>query len=1026
MPAHVKRQRTVENTLPSQMLALEPRYLFDAAVVTTVAEVTSETVTPPPATTAVEPADLLVDGQVFSVFENTPAGTELSEVTGGVPGDGVIDTTPETGTLTWSKTGGGTGASAFTIMADGKIQVLDPSLLNHEVTPGYTLEVRAVDEFGGEDTTLIDITVLDANDPPTVTGDVPNQNVLAGNTLSVDVESETGAIDEDGDPLSYELFEPPAGASIDQDGIFIWNTSPGQDGTTTITVLISNDFNPGLANTVTFDVTVDPVLINISDATTVEEGNALQYTVSLDGAAPAATADVASDSLYGVSLNGYYNGIPGSSSLYVIDEVTGAGTLIGDIGYAVNSIAFDPTTGLMYGSTTSWSGTFNGLLQIDPSTGAARVIGAFGDSFWSILGLSFNSSGELFGWHDPDADDPVIIDKATGAATTIGEAGISTGGQVLAFDNSDALTLVQSSSQYDINLITGAAAFTKGLGFDPGSGGADIHNTTGDLWAPASNGRTQDSFIRVTDLAANTYTDIDTDVEYLNALAFGGTGDFLPTFPTVTADLTMVTFSGTATAGTDYEQVFYSDAALTNPITSVTLGGVNPDSMDIYVKTYDNDPPFNEADEKVIITLPSDAITNAIPGDTSPPGAAIISAIPSGISAEGTITDSTLPTIGISDATPVEEGNALHYTVSLNGDTEVAVTTGLGFGAGTTATAGTDYEQAFYSDAALTNPVTSVTLGDGNPTSVEVYVKTFNNDPLYNEANENVEVVLTGVTNATGGDTAAGGTITDSTLPTIDISDATPVEEGNALHYTVSLNGDTGVAVTAGLGFGAGTTATGGTTDNGTNDYQTTFYSNALLTTPITSVTLGGGNPTSIDVFVKTFDNDPPYSEGNETVEVALTSIANAINGNTTADGTVTDGTPQPPPPPTVNDATVILSEESSVEPGDEGGDESGDEEGDDGGDEVGEEGGEPGAPGDGGPVEGDGVTQEDVAEIEAEVEALIDKGDFSETTEGPAAGKPDSQQPQTRAEEVAQIMSIMSKAISLVSCNRDLPNGPL
>ena len=42
MPAHVKRQHTVENRLPSQMLALEPRYLFDAAVVTTVAEVVTE------------------------------------------------------------------------------------------------------------------------------------------------------------------------------------------------------------------------------------------------------------------------------------------------------------------------------------------------------------------------------------------------------------------------------------------------------------------------------------------------------------------------------------------------------------------------------------------------------------------------------------------------------------------------------------------------------------------------------------------------------------------------------------------------------------------------------------------------------------------------------------------------------------------------------------------------------------------------------------------------------------------------
>ena len=237
------------------------------------------------------------------------------------------------------------------------------------------------------------------------------------------------------------------------------------------------------------------------------------------------------DSLYGVSLanlegNAHSRSNPGPSSLYVIDEATGAGTLIGDIGYAVNSIAFDPTAGLMYGATTSWSGDFNGLLLINLSTGAATEIGAFGAGFTSILGLSFNSSGELIGWHDPDADDPVRIDKATGAATTLGP-GTGTAQQVLAFDNSDKLILAQGSSVYEINTITGVATLTETLHFDPGHGGADINNITGDLWASATKGRTQDSIIRVTNLATDTFTDIDTDVEYLNALAFSG-ASFLP------------------------------------------------------------------------------------------------------------------------------------------------------------------------------------------------------------------------------------------------------------------------------------------------------------------------------------------------------------------------------------------------------------------------------------------------------------------------------------------------------------------
>ena len=223
--------------------------------------------------------------------------------------------------------------------------------------------------------------------------------------------------------------------------------------------------------------------------------------------------------LYGVSLNGHTKRSPGPSSLYTVDPISGAGTLIGDLGYAVNSIAADPTTGIMYGATTSWGGSFNGLLQIDLTTGAATEIGAFGGSFWSILGLTFNSSGELFGWHDPSADDPVRINIMTGEATTLGP-GFNTDRKVLAFDNSDNLTLVQFKRVYDINQTTGVATITSILDFDPGSGGADFDPTTGLLWAASTDGRTEDSWIRVTDIAGNNFTDINTDITYLHALTF--------------------------------------------------------------------------------------------------------------------------------------------------------------------------------------------------------------------------------------------------------------------------------------------------------------------------------------------------------------------------------------------------------------------------------------------------------------------------------------------------------------------------
>lgn len=245
--------------------------------------------------------------------------------------------------------------------------------------------------------------------------------------------------------------------------------------------------------------------------------------LGLLGAVAPATTLAQITGLWGVSLNGFNSGSPGPSSLYSIDPVTGAGALVGtNLGYAVNAIAVDPTTGVMYASTTSWSGAFNGLLRVDPATGTATEVGPFGDTFASILGLTFDSSGQLWGWHDPGADDPVRIDKTTGAATTVGDAGISTAGQVLAFDSSDVLYLIQSSSVYTIDQTTGAAVSAGSLSFDPGSGGAAFDPATGLLWASGTSGSTQDSVIRISDVAGDSFTDLDTDVEYLHALTFGG------------------------------------------------------------------------------------------------------------------------------------------------------------------------------------------------------------------------------------------------------------------------------------------------------------------------------------------------------------------------------------------------------------------------------------------------------------------------------------------------------------------------
>jgi hypothetical protein len=228
--------------------------------------------------------------------------------------------------------------------------------------------------------------------------------------------------------------------------------------------------------------------------------------------------------LYGVSLNGYTNGNPGPSSLYMVDTTTGAGTLIGDIGYPVNSISIDPTTGTMYGIVPPWDGAGQ-LLTIDSGTGAGTVVGSF-DQDRCVVNVMFDSTGQMFGRDECSPitiDGLVTIDKATAVITDVGVSGFpgNTQSSVMAFDAADTLHFVDGPSQiyYLFDTGTGLATNQKTLTFSPGSGGATF-DPSGLLWAPAgvNSGRIQDSIIRISDLAAETFSDIDTDIEYLNAL----------------------------------------------------------------------------------------------------------------------------------------------------------------------------------------------------------------------------------------------------------------------------------------------------------------------------------------------------------------------------------------------------------------------------------------------------------------------------------------------------------------------------
>ncbi len=104
---------------------------------------------------------------------------------------------------------------------------------------------------------------------------------------------------------------------------------------------------------------------------------------------------------------------------------------IGPVGYSVNGMTWDATTRTLYATTATSDGAFpNGLIRIDPATGAGTPIGAGAGQLVNVPAAA--RSGQLFGWTE-DSDQPVLWDKTAGTITVLGGGGNSAE-QSLAFN----------------------------------------------------------------------------------------------------------------------------------------------------------------------------------------------------------------------------------------------------------------------------------------------------------------------------------------------------------------------------------------------------------------------------------------------------------------------------------------------------------------------------------------------------------------------------------------------------------------
>jgi hypothetical protein len=174
------------------------------------------------------------------------------------------------------------------------------------------------------------------------------------------------------------------------------------------------------------------------------------------GAAGGANADV----LYGAdgSLNN------SSTNLYILDPATGAVvSTVGPIGFSITGLAYDHVTGIMYGSQTRQEAGPPGgtLFTINLATGAGTPVGSYVTPGQSMVDITIDpTTGILYGWLRPTANDLYSINKATGTATPVGDSGLFTFGGGLAADLGGTIFLTGNGTAgalHTIDKTTGAA-----------------------------------------------------------------------------------------------------------------------------------------------------------------------------------------------------------------------------------------------------------------------------------------------------------------------------------------------------------------------------------------------------------------------------------------------------------------------------------------------------------------------------------------------------------------------------------------
>ena len=246
-----------------------------------------------------------------------------------------------------------------------------------------------------------------------------------------------------------------------------------------------------------------------------------------------------------------FNAFPGGpctekSTLVQLNPRTGALIrTIGPVGFTVNGLAWDRTSGKLYASTAIGDVSFHGLITINPFTGAGKPVNKQAVNFGlpgnpsPIHSITIDPFGHMVGWYDefpgpggdPVTDTYVRIDQHTGIATEFGDTGIDTAQNGVSFGEFNLLWNIDAprtqldgsvtQTAYILNPFDGKPLFSKRLNPPTAAALGDFHPGTNLYYGlnfPIP--RSPETSIVVVDLLEGTVTPLGPTVDDLHTLAF--------------------------------------------------------------------------------------------------------------------------------------------------------------------------------------------------------------------------------------------------------------------------------------------------------------------------------------------------------------------------------------------------------------------------------------------------------------------------------------------------------------------------